>query len=107
MSTGDPDSISLYRYLDAASALKTIESRSFKVGRIRDFNDRFEWRVGLNPEKLIPGYDTPIDAIVYDSIDAIDRWVGIISHSSIVTEPVLWSHYADKHRGVAFEIAHT
>lgn len=107
MSTADPDSILLYRYLDAAAALKTIETRSFKVGRIRDFNDRFEWRVGLDPEKLVLGYNTPINAIVQDSIDAIDSWVGVISHSSLVTEPVLWSHYADKHRGVAFEIAHT
>jgi hypothetical protein len=45
--------ILLYRYLDAAAALKTIETWSFKVGRIRNFNDHFEWRAGLDPERNI------------------------------------------------------
>ena len=107
MTTVAIDPILLYRYLDAAAALKTIETRSFKVGRIHDFNDHFEWRVGLDPEKFIPGYESSIRAIVQDAIDALDEWVGILCHSDTLTEPVLWSHYADKHRGVAFEISHT
>lgn len=107
MSTADPDSILLYRYLDAVSALKTIETQSFKVGRIHDFNDHFEWRVGLDPEKFILGCESSIRAIAQDGIDVIDGWLGILCHSAAITEPVLWSHYADKHRGVAFEISHT
>ena len=106
MTAAAIDPILLSRYLDATAALKTIETRSFKVGRIRDFNDHFEWRVGLDPEKLISGYESSIRAIVQDAIDAIDEWVGILCHSDTVTEPVLWSHYADKHREVAFEISH-
>ena len=98
MTTAAIDPILLYRYLDTAAALKAIETRSFKVGRIRDFNDHFEWRVGLDPEKFIPGYESSIRAIVQDAIDAIDEWVGILFHSDTLTEPVLWSHYADKHR---------
>ena len=31
----------------------------------------------------------------------------VLPQSASVSEPVLWSHYADKHRGVAFEISHT
>ena len=107
MDAAAPSSILLYRYLDAAAALKTIESRSFKVGRIRDFNDHFEWRVGLDPEKFVPGYEIAIRAIVQDAIDVFGERYGILSHSDKLTDPVLWSHYADKHRGVAFEISHT
>jgi hypothetical protein len=54
-----PDSILLYRYLDAEAALKSIETRSFKVGRLKDFNDPFEWRPGITgiiPEGEMVGY---------------------------------------------------
>jgi hypothetical protein len=33
--------------------------------------------------------------------------MGIVCFSDTVTDPVLWSHYADKHRGVAFEVSYT
>jgi uncharacterized protein (TIGR03067 family) len=32
------------------------------------------------------------------------EWLGIICFSDTVEEPVLWSHYADHHRGMAFEV---
>jgi len=39
--------IPLYRYLDSDAALKTIATRAFRVGRTGNFNDPFEWRLGM------------------------------------------------------------
>jgi len=72
MDAAAPSSILLYRYLDAAAALMTIESGGFRVGRIRDFNDQFEWRVGIEPEKIIPNGERFVRAIIQESIATID-----------------------------------
>jgi hypothetical protein len=97
------DSITLYRYLDSDAALKTITARAFRVGRPGNFNDPFEWRLGMagiNPTiaKQI------IDAFVSDVNS--DRQ-GILCFSDTVSDPVLWSIYAEKHRGVAFEVRYS
>lgn len=104
MNTDAPKSILLYRYLDAAAALKTIESRSFKVGRLRDFNDPFEWRMGITG--IIPEGEVIAHTCMEGFIDDVNRWMGIIRFSDTIADPVLWSHYASKHQGVAFEVSH-
>ena len=55
-----PDSILLYRYLDAAAALKTIESRLLRISRLRDLNDPFEMRMGVTG--TIPEGETTVNA---------------------------------------------
>jgi len=94
--------IMLYRYLDADAAIKSIDSQSFKVGRIRDFNDPFEWRPGLI------GYPPSGEAVAHTFMERylnrIHNLHGILCFSGTFRQPVLWSHYADKHRGVAFEV---
>ncbi len=96
------NSILLYRYLDANAALKSIEARRFKVGRVKNFNDPFEWRMGFTGIAL--GKETQADACCDHIRDGLDFKFGVICFSDTVAEPVLWSHYADKHRGVAFEV---
>ena len=98
------NSILLYRYLDATSALKSIESRSFKIGRLRDFNDPFEWRMGITG--IIAEGEMVARACMDGFIDDVNGWMGIICLSDTITEPVLWSHYANKHQGVAFEVSY-
>jgi hypothetical protein len=102
MNTDTPETILLYRYLDASAALKTIESRAFKVGRLRDFNDPFEWRMGIT--NIIPEGEIVADACMESFIDEMQKTIGIICFSEAVTDPVLWSHYADNHQGVALEV---
>jgi hypothetical protein len=96
------DPILLYRSMDAGAALKSITSQSFKVGRIRDFNDTFEWRPGLT------GYPPSGEAVARTFIgrylDRIHNLHGILCFSGTFRQSVLWSHYADKHRGAAFEV---
>src|SRR4051812_25654608 len=94
-------SILLYRYLSAEKSLKTIKSRSIKVGRISDFNDPFEWRMGLTG--IIPEGEAIGRACMQNVIDGLNEWMGILCFSDTYGESVLWSHYAEKHSGVAFE----
>jgi hypothetical protein len=104
MEAAAPSSILLYRYLDAAAALKTIESRAFKVGRVRDFNDPFEWRMGVS--NIVPEGEIVARACMDGFIEDVNGWVGIICFSDAIADPVLWSHYANKHHGVAFEVSY-
>ena len=97
------ESILLYRFLNAASALKTIESRAFKVSRIRELNDPFEWRLGIIG--VIPKGESVVNAIIESLIDFNNERMGILCFCDTFKEPVLWGHYADRHRGVAFEVS--
>lgn len=104
MDAAAPSSILLYRYLDAAAAVKTIESRSFRISRIKDLNDPFEWRFGYkghNPED-----EAKISTWRESVLESQNQRLGIICFSATSKDPVLWSHYADKHSGVAFEVDH-
>jgi hypothetical protein len=96
--------IRLYRYLNADAALKTIESRSFRVGRIHELNDPFEWRMGITG--IIPEGQMFAQSLLDGFIAEISHSMGILSFSDTLEDAVLWSHYADKHRGVAFEVDH-
>jgi len=97
------ESILLYRFLDAASSLKKIESRAFKVSRIRELNDPFEWRMGITG--TIPEAESVVNAIIESLIDFNNERMGILCFCDTFKESVLWSHYADKHRGVTFEVS--
>jgi hypothetical protein len=98
-------SILLYRYLPWDSAIKTIEGKSFRVSRIVELNDPFEWVPGLDPVK-----PEAADCAKWCMVDMngflkeMNDNVGILSFSESIHEPVLWSHYADSHRGIAFEV---
>jgi hypothetical protein len=104
MNAETSDSILLYRFMSSNAALKTIESRSFRVGRLKEFNDPFEWRMGITG--IIPQGQEMAKLAMDRFIEDVDGWMGVFCFSASATEPVLWSHYADKHRGVAFELNH-
>jgi hypothetical protein len=96
------DSILLYHFMPANHALSAIQKRRFKVGQVRDFNDPFEWRLSITG--YIPGGEAVVDAAVESLVDHVHSSYGIICFSASAAEPVLWGHYGDKHRGVAFEV---
>ena len=97
-------SIRLYRYMGAKAALDTIERRAFRIGRIRELNDPFEWRLGITG---IITEGQPLTRSLLDSfINEISERIGVLSFSDTSEDAVLWSHYADRHQGVAFEVDH-
>ena len=102
MNAEMPKTILLYRFLDAAAALKTIESRQFRISRLRDLNDPFEWRFGYKGHH--PEDETIFNTWRESVSESQNKVRGIICFSATSKEPVLWSHYADKHTGVAFEV---
>jgi hypothetical protein len=95
-------SILLYRYLPCDSAIKTIEGGSFRVSRILELNDPFEWIPGLDLVK--PEAEDLVKWHMDRFLKEMNVNFGILSFSESIHEPVLWSHYADSHRGIAFEV---
>ena len=87
----------LFRYLDTVGALLTIEQKALRVSRLHDLNDPFEWRIGVT--NLIEGVQDLADAMAESALREISRVTGLISFSAVPDESVLWSHYADRHRG--------
>ncbi len=99
-----PASITLYRFLSAEWALKTLRERRLRASRIAELNDPFEWRIGTIAEtsEQAEGGRLAFDAFV----KRINNQWGIISMSAEATDPVIWSHYADSHKGIALEFDH-
>lgn len=99
-----PASKTLYRFLPVEGALRTLSSWQLRVGRISELNDPHEWRIGF---KNIPaGQEEAVRKIADGILKEHDRMFGIFCFSATLSDPVLWSHYADKHRGVCFEVEH-
>jgi hypothetical protein len=97
------DSFPIYRFLDCHAAEKTLETGLFRVGLLSKFNDPFEWKLGFT------GIITQEEQAIADKYNSdhqswIENWMGVLCFSDTASDPVLWSMYAEKHRGVAFEI---
>ena len=91
-----------YRFMDSVGALKTLEEKRLRVSRIHALNDPFECfpgLVGINNEG-----QSLADYLMRKFVEVISEKVGVICFSGSAREPVLWSHYADHHRGIALEI---
>lgn len=83
----------VYKFLTTHFALKSLYERRLKISTLDDLNDPFE---------LLP----------YELSDQKSRWAlhgtkrqlgqgrGLICFSGDWIDPVIWAHYADKHRGV-------
>ena len=92
--------VRLYHFLSAEHALNDIAQKRLKISQIEQLNDPFElWCVYQADRRLR-------DALrVYK--DQIAAQFGVLCFSRHWHNPVLWSHYADKHRGIClgFDIA--
>lgn len=97
-------SITLYRFLFAEWALKSLRERRLRVSRITELNDPFEWRIGTIAET--PEFAEAGRKAIDDYVSRMNNEWGIISMSAVASDPVIWSHYADKHQGIAMEFDH-
>ena len=89
----------LFNLTAADLAISNIALRRIKISRIADLNDPFE----LLPINI---RDKTLRAAARQTRDQIAETRGVICFSKDWSNPVLWSHYADKHRGIAlgFEV---
>ncbi len=90
--------------MSARSAISTIESMRLRVGRIVDLNDPFD----CSPH-FVGNDASDREKILAEAInkkilaDRSDK-VGLLCFTRTWKDPVLWSHYADAHRGIALII---
>jgi len=96
------NNLKLYRYLPDEAAIKTIETRCFRVSRLADLNDPFEWRFGFegHPPELEENIEMRMDGFV----ELASRNMGMLCFSKKINDPILWSHYTNIHKGIAFEV---
>jgi hypothetical protein len=99
------DEIPLYRFMSASAAQKTMEAGKFRVGKLSTFNDPFEWKLGIKNARS-PAERDWVEFIRREHASWFDSFMGILCFSEIFSTPVLWSLYADKHAGAAFELKH-
>lgn len=97
------DPIPLYRFLDSDGALKTLVAGKFRVGLISRFNDPFEWKLAFTGMRT-PEEQKSVENFHSKHLRFLESWMRVLCFSDSVSTPVLWSLYADKHRGVAFEV---
>lgn len=90
----------LYYLTSMQFALSNLALRRIKISRISELNDPFEL-MSANAN------DIPQRRALESFKDQINASKGLICFSSSWDNPVLWSHYADRHRGVAlgFEVS--
>ncbi len=93
--------VRVYKFTGANYAIECIESGYLKVTTLEELNDPFE---------LCPAYDDQtgtsrhlIELHKRTWRQEMGKNYGIISFSEFSSDPVLWSHYADLHTGVALE----
>ena len=90
----------VYHFLSEAGAIDDLRNRRIKISRIADMNDPFELlAIELSNKEVRRAF--------LKKRGQIDAKYGVICFSRAWSNPVLWSHYAEKHRGVClgFDIA--
>ncbi|GGB03392.1 DUF2971 domain-containing protein [Allosediminivita pacifica] len=89
----------VYKFYPAKWGLEALSKRRLKVSPIDELNDPFEYLSLDLGEKSVRAWAKEFRKIVTEDN-------GIISFSSNWSQPLMWAHYADSHKGVAlgFEI---
>lgn len=88
----------LYRYAPSRYSLMSIEAKRFRVSGLSTLNDPFDSRVCVWDD-LAAGHD--VCSKVNSEVNGLRRSnYGIVCFSETEKEPLLWSHYADCHRGI-------
>ncbi|HEX9789780.1 MAG TPA: DUF2971 domain-containing protein [Kiloniellales bacterium] len=83
----------VYHFLNAKYGLEALKKRRLKVSRIDDLNDPFEMLgTDLSDRKLRQAFLKTKSDLAKDC--------GLLCFSKRWRNPVLWSHYADRHRGL-------
>ncbi len=82
----------LYHFISERFGLEAIRNRRLKISLIQELNDPFEF-LGLALEKAER-------RVLRDFKNKFADRFGLICMSSSWRNPLLWGHYADKHKGL-------
>jgi hypothetical protein len=83
----------VYKFLCAKFGLKSLEERRLKISTLSDLNDPFE----LLPYEMS---DRRIRTALLRARDRIAQNRGLLCFSASWSDPVIWAHYSDKHKGL-------
>ncbi len=86
--------VRLYKFSRAEHSLDNLRKRRVKVSTLDDLNDPFEFQPFRLPTKEYRKAWSKIRQQLW-------KEKGIISFSKSWNNPVIWSHYADGHKGLA------
>lgn len=89
----------VHHYINAHFGIEALSNRRLKISRIMELNDPFEF-LGVNSK------GRKFRKEIKNTKKELSKLKGILSFSKTWSNPVLWSHYADKHKGLclAFEV---
>lgn len=95
-----PEFIRLYHLTSAEHALSNVEHRRLKVALFSDLNDPFELFAVIGVNRW---------AAADEAKRELGAKEGLLCFSEDWTDPVYWSHYGDRHRGVSlgFDVRRT
>lgn len=83
----------VYHFLNVKNGMSDIELRRIRISRIRELNDPFEL--------LAVQTDSEMAQEIWQGwVDKMNCDHGLLCFSKGWCNPVLWSHYASKHRGM-------
>lgn len=83
-----------YHFLPSQYALDDLRHRRLKIARLDELNDPFElWAIAQPDRRLRQAFRKTKDEMA--------QRYGVLCFSLSWHNPLLWSHYADRHRGVA------
>lgn len=116
------DEMNLFRYRSISlNSMHEISTSSFYASHPEDFNDPFDcnfsWKINSEEEKLdhidFCGKKSSMDELD-ESKNALEeklskdiQELGITCFTSDPLSPLMWSHYADGHRGLCIEYKRT
>ncbi len=83
----------LYHFLSKEYALQGISKRRLKISLIDDLNDPFELRSFASGDTILNRTHTGFS-------EALTRSYGLMCFSARWSNPVLWGHYGEKHKGI-------
>jgi|WetSurMetagenome_2_1015567.scaffolds.fasta_scaffold509127_1 hypothetical protein len=88
-----------YHFLSCEHAIDDLRQERIKISLINELNDPFEFLPNMR-------YKFEKRQIYHKIYREISKRYGLLCFSSKWQEPLLWGHYADKHRGIAlgFEV---
>jgi len=89
----DTKFLRVYHLTSADYAMSSLALGRLKVARFSDLNDPFEL-IAVNFK------ERPVRRVARDFKSAYDAQTGLLCFSEDWAEPLLWSHYAAKHRGI-------
>lgn len=95
----------LYKYVPFESGKKILETSTLGFSQPKYFNDPFDMPSYPSAEVSGESFDGIIDFVRMDAKATV--WAdntGILSLTRTPTNPLMWAHYADKHRGMVIGI---